>query len=107
MSFKYVIDTFAWVEFGLGSESGIIVGQFLDRAECYTPTIVIAELSFKFTRENLTVEWGKMYSYLKMKTSIIPLDETLADQAGAQKNLLRKLQPKEARPIGLADAIIY
>ena len=49
---KIVIDTYAWIEFLVGSEKGKKVKELLENAEAvYTPSIVLAETARKFLRE--------------------------------------------------------
>lgn len=104
MSYKIVFDSYAWVEYIIGSPMGKFVEEFLGKAEqCYTPSIVIAELSTKFERENRQKEWETTCKFIRNKTVIIPLDLELANLSGKRKIILRK----EAKTIGLADAIIY
>ena len=104
MSYKYVLDSYAWVEYFIGSPMGRFVQLFLDMAEqCYTPSIVIAELSTKFERGNKQKEWETLFKFIKNKSSIVSLDRNLANQSGKLKI---KLREKE-KTIGLADAIIY
>lgn len=51
---KLLVDTYAWIEFFLGSPKGAKVGQLLEEAEeVYTPTIVLAELSRKYLRDKM------------------------------------------------------
>ena len=104
MNYRYVLDSYAWVEYIIGTPMGRFVQLFLEMAEqCYTPSIVIAELSTKFERENKRKEWEIFFKFIKNKSSIIPLDSELANQSGIMKI---KLRAKE-KTIGLADAIIY
>ena len=104
MSYKIVFDSYAWVEYIIGSPMGKLVEEFLEKAEqCYTPSIVIAELSTKFERENRQKEWETTCKFIRNKTVIIPLDLELANQSGKRKIILRK----KAKTIGLADTIIY
>ena len=48
----FVLDTFAWVEYFIGSERGERVKNFIETNNCVTPTIVIAEISAKYVSEN-------------------------------------------------------
>ena len=104
MSNSYVIDTFAWVEYALGTEMGAFVAELLNAPDStlYTPAIVIAELSFKFNNENIG-DWGTFFKFIKEKTQVVPLDGSTANQSGLQKQQLRATE----KGIDLADAIIY
>jgi len=86
---------------------GDFVEFLLNNAECFTPTIVIAELSDKFHRENKLKDWILLYKFIKNATQTIPLGDNLAFQSGQQKTKLREKQQTGEKKIGLADAIIY
>ncbi|QEE16523.1 PIN domain-containing protein [Promethearchaeum syntrophicum] len=107
MNYKYVLDSFAWVEYAIGSNMGEFVEFLLNNADCFTPTIVIAELSDKFHRENQLKDWMLLYKFIKNATQTIPLSDNLAFQSGQQKTKLRENQHTGEKKIGLADAIIY
>jgi len=97
---KIVLDTYAWIEYFKGSMEK--ARKFIDgNFELFTPSIVIAELSDKYRRENIQ-EWEVRNRFIKLKSRIIYLDEKIADKAGELKQLLRKTH-KDA---GIADAII-
>jgi predicted nucleic acid-binding protein len=107
MKYKFVIDSYAWVEYAIGSNMGEFVEFLLNNTECFTPSIVIAELSDKFHRENKLKDWGLLYKFIKNATQIIPLSDKLAFQSGQQKIKLREKQKPGEKKVGLADAIIY
>jgi len=67
-SFKYALDSYAWIEYAIGSTMGEFVKEVLELAICFTPSIVIAELSFKFTNEQNVEDWLKLLKFIKVKT---------------------------------------
>lgn len=98
-----VIDTYAWIEYFRGSEEGLKAKGFIDGAfSLFTPSIVVAELSDKYRREEIA-EWDSRRKFISVKSRILELDETIADKSGELKHYLRKLH-KDA---GLADAIVF
>jgi predicted nucleic acid-binding protein len=111
MKSNYLLDTYAWVEYVIGSNMGEFVDTMLKTNNIfYTPSIVIAELSDKFNREDKLNEWNTLYKFIKHNSEIVILDEVLANQSGKQKKELReKLADLENQDnkVGLADAIIY
>ncbi len=107
MNYKFVLDSYAWVEYTIGSKMGEFVKFLLKHVTCITPTIVIAELSDKFHREKNEDDWQILYKFIKHTTTIIFLDTTLAEQSGTRKMLLRDKQQPTEKKVGLADAIIY
>ena len=52
MSYDYVIDSYAWVEYFRGSKEGRIAKDCIENNNCATSSITIAELSEKYKREN-------------------------------------------------------
>lgn len=97
-----LFDSYAWIEFFLGSFKGEIVKKYLDSAECSTPLIVIAELSAKYAPLSLDL-WEQRLSFIQQKTEILTLTLEIASQAGRTRQQMRKERPK----FGLADAIIF
>ena len=99
---KVIIDTYAWIEYFKGSREGKKAKKFIEGSfELFTPSIVIAELSDKYRRENIG-EWTIRKRFIKLKTKILDLDEKVADEAGKLKQDLRK----KYSDASLADAII-
>ncbi|MBN2067923.1 MAG: PIN domain-containing protein [Candidatus Diapherotrites archaeon] len=102
MSYKYVLDTFAWVEYFRGTQKGETVKKCVEEGACATPTIVIAELSDVYEREK-NKYWERDLAFIIYKTTIVNLDQNIATKAGKMKNAIRK---KHKAKFGLADAII-
>ncbi len=107
MSFEYVIDAYAWIEYFRGSAAGAKAKRYIEAGFSATPTIVLAELSRKLLRE---VHAGRetlngmhaRLSYVRSSTVIVPLTEEIAIAAG-EIDVERKLKVKNW---GLADSII-
>ncbi len=99
---EYLLDTYAWVEYFMGSDQGKIVKKLIESEKFYTSIISIAELSDKYYREGLTDEWESRYKFIVSKSNIILCTMEIAKNAGPRKWELRKTIEK----IGLADAII-
>jgi hypothetical protein len=45
MSYKYVIDAYAWIEYFRASQYGEVAKEYIESADCVTPTIVVSELA--------------------------------------------------------------
>jgi predicted nucleic acid-binding protein len=101
MTSKYVLDSYAWVEYFGGTHKGKKVKELLESRTCFTPSIVIAELSNKYERENK--DWGICSSFIQLNSEIISLDFPIAEKSGKIKQIIRK---KYKSKFGLADAII-
>lgn len=99
MSFKYLIDSFAWIEYYLGED--IRLKLLIETKEIATPTIVIAELSDKFAKEN--EDFKDFFQFISSRSKIIPLSVEIALGSGKFKSQMRK----KHKQFGLADAIIY
>jgi len=102
MSCEAVIDSYAWIEYFKGSESGRRAEKYIESGNCATPTIVLAELSDKYQREGWKF-WEEDLEFILSKTEIIDLTKEIAIKAGETKKEMRKNHPN----FGLADAIIY
>lgn len=97
-----VLDSFAWVEYFLGSRLGREVDRQLRRSRCATPTIVLAELADKYTREGIP-DLARDLDFVEARTTVVPLDRGIAEGAGR----LRAEMRKTAADAPLADAIVY
>lgn len=99
MSFEYIIDTFAWIEYYLGEDVNLKL--LIETKDIATSSLVIAELSGKFTREN--ENFDEFFQFISSRSKIIPLSVEIALKSGKFKSEMRK----KYRQFGLADAIIY
>ena len=100
MSYEYVIDTYAWVEYFLGSKEGSIAREYIEDNYCATSSVTIAELSEKYKRENKNFD--KDFSFIIGKSKIIKVDADIAFEAG-RINFDNK---KKIKNWGMADSII-
>jgi len=107
MSYEYVIDAYAWIEYFKASKAGEAAKQYIESEDSATPTIVVSEVSRKLQSEinlgNETRE-GKFrqLEFIRASTRIIDLDFEIAAKAG-EIDLEMK---KKRRGWGLADSII-
>jgi len=108
MPSSFVIDTYAWVEYLLGSEAGARAKSHIERGTGLTPSIVLAELRKWYLRE---IEAGRRseremqshFAYIESVTEIVVLDIDLALKAGEVDFLMKK----RIRGWPLADSIVY
>jgi predicted nucleic acid-binding protein len=96
----FVIDSFAWVEYFIGSEFGKTAKQYIESGNSVTPSIVIAELSSKYHREK--IDFKDRLNFIKMKSGVSVLNEEIAVLAG-KVNSERKVKVKNW---GIVDSII-
>ena len=102
MNYKFLIDTFAWIEYFRGTKKGEIVRDCIEKGKTFTPTIVLAELSDVYERTKVP-NWERDLAFIISKTTIVDLNQQLATESGKIKNAVRK---KHKTKFGLADAII-
>ncbi|MEK6887437.1 MAG: PIN domain-containing protein [Candidatus Aenigmatarchaeota archaeon] len=94
----YVIDTYAWYEYFTGSDIGIRIKDFIEKGNLITPSIVVAEIVNKFTREGKT--YAEFVQFLKLRSEIVSVDSEVAEEAGNLRTRFSK------NKISMADAII-
>jgi predicted nucleic acid-binding protein len=108
MPSSFVIDTYAWVEYLLGSKAGAKAKYYIEGGSGLTPSVVLAELRKWYLRE---IEAGRRseremqhhFAYIESVTEIVPLDGGLALKAGETDFLMKK----RIRGWPLADSVIY
>lgn len=101
MTSRYVIDSYAWIEYFEGSKAGAQARHYIEEEMPLTPSIVLAELSDKYTREGYDCLEDDL-TFIRSKSQIIPLDGDLAHEAGILNTTMRK----KALGWGMADSII-
>ena len=107
MSSKYVIDSYAWIEYFKASEYGKVAKEYIESADCVTPTIVVSEISRKLQKEielgDETVEGRlKRLEFINATSQVAELDFELAVTAGKTDLEMKK----KAKGWGLADSIV-
>ena len=104
----YVIDTYAWVEYLIGSGPGKAAKGFIEGADPATPSIVLAELTKWYLKEveaerRSDREMREHLGFVESKSSIVPLDGRLAKEAGELDFLMKK----RMKGWPMADSLIY
>ncbi len=107
MSYKYVVDAYAWIEYFRASSAGEVARQYIESEWSATPTIVVSEISRKLLSQidlgNETQEGrSKRLEFIRASTTIVNLDFEIAVKAGEIDLAMRK----KRRGWGLADSII-
>jgi predicted nucleic acid-binding protein len=105
---SFVIDTYAWVEYFLGSTKGAKARANIEGGRGLTPSIAICELRRWYLRE---IEAGRKsqremrdhFAYVESVTEVLPLDAPLAMQAGKMDFLMKK----RITDWPLAGSVIY
>ena len=107
MSCKYVIDSYAWIEYFNASEYGEVAKEYIESGNCVTPTIVVSEVSRKLQKSielgDETVEGRlKRLEFINAISQVVGLDFELAVTAGKTDLEMKKT----AKGWGLADSIV-
>ncbi len=100
MSYEFVIDTYAWVEYFRGSEEGKIAKDYIENRIGVTSAITLAELNEKYKREGRNFEEDS--EFIMSKTKIVNVNTEIALAAG-DINFQNK---KSIKNWGMADSII-
>jgi len=104
-----VYDTYAWIEYFLGSGKGLKVKALLQKEGGYTPSVVLAEVSRKYLREGFSPEIvRKRLLFIEAMTEIVDITVDIALKAGeTYLELLQHSSRVKWRTPSLADAIVY
>ncbi|MEM2194869.1 MAG: type II toxin-antitoxin system VapC family toxin [Candidatus Methanomethylicia archaeon] len=107
MNYDFIIDSYAWMEYFIGSRRGYTAKDYIEKRDSATPTIVVAEISRKLLnevlagRETVTGREDKL-DFIKTSTLIVDLTEEIARLAGEIDIERRRI----VKGWGLADSII-
>jgi predicted nucleic acid-binding protein len=101
---RYVIDSFAWLEYFMGTPRGEAAKEIVDSRtdEKFTPTICIAEVYAKSLKSEGEPMAETRRNFMRDRSAVAPLDEEKAVEA-AKIDVARK---KEVRGWGLADSVV-
>jgi predicted nucleic acid-binding protein len=101
---KYVIDSYAWIEYFMGTKAGERAKLIIEQTdEKTTPTIALAEIYAKTLRTEGQELAEKQRAFIKEKSAISPLDEAIAIES-AKTDIAMK---RKITGWGLADSIVY
>jgi PIN domain nuclease of toxin-antitoxin system len=101
---KYVIDSYAWIEYFMGTKAGGKVKPIIEGLEeKITPTICLAEVYAKTTKVESEELAEKQRTFIKERSALASLDETIAVES-AKIDVTMK---QKIKGWGLADSIVY
>ncbi|MHA1833493.1 MAG: type II toxin-antitoxin system VapC family toxin [Candidatus Baldrarchaeia archaeon] len=101
---RYVIDSYAWIEYFMGTKAGEKVRPIIDGLdEKITPTICLAEVYAKILEVENDEVAEKMRTFIKEKSALAPLDEKVAVESAKIDCKMKK----KVKGWGLADSIVY
>ncbi|MGB9727013.1 MAG: type II toxin-antitoxin system VapC family toxin [Nitrososphaeria archaeon] len=101
---KYLIDSYAWIEYFMGTSAGEKVKPIIEGLEeKMTPTICLAEVYAKTVKVEGEEMAERQRSFIKESSALAPLDETIAiESAKLDVTMKRKI-----KGWSLADSIVY
>lgn len=101
MSYKYIIDSYAWIEYFRGTSLGEKARPYVESREAATATITISELREKYLKES----WNYFNEDLNFITStalVVPLEKAVAISAGEINHAMKRA----IKGWGISDSII-
>jgi len=101
MSFRYMIDSYAWIEYFRGTRIGERAKSYIESHEAATATITVAELREKYLREGWNY-FDEDLAFITSTTLIVPLEKNIAVLAGEINHTAKR----EAKGWGISDSII-
>ena len=101
---KYVIDSYAWLEYFMGTLAGEKARKIIDSTsdEKLTPTICVAEIYAKILRTEGFEKAELRRAFIKLRSALAALTEEIAIEA-AKIDIEMK---KKVAGWGLADSIV-
>jgi PIN domain nuclease of toxin-antitoxin system len=101
---KYVIDSYAWLAYFMGTVAGAKAKTIIESSEeKITPTICLAEVYGKTLKVEGKETAENQRIFIKEKSVLAPLDELIALEATKTNNKMKK----EIDGWGLADSIVF
>jgi len=101
---KYVIDSYAWIEYFMGTQAGEKAKPIIEsQEEKITPTICLAEVYAKTLKVESQELAEKQRVFIKEKSALATLDEPTAVESAKVQTKMKK----EVDGWGLVDSIVY
>jgi len=101
---KYVIDSYAWLEYFMGTAAGEKVKEIIESSEHekLTPTICLSEIYAKVLKTEGLERAEIQRAFIKLRSALVPLSEDIAVES-AKVDVEMK---KKVKGWGLADSIV-
>ena len=101
---RYVIDSYAWIEYFMGTKAGETAKAIIESSEeKITPTICLAEVYGKTLKVEGQEHAERQKTYIIEKSALVYLDEPIAVESAKVQIRMKK----EIDGWGLADSIVY
>ena len=95
-----IFDSYAWIEYFLGTDKGKIVESYFEKEKIITPSIVLVELSCKAEKENWNFK--EYLTFIKSKSQIIGMSEEIIIKCGK----IYHYEKSRKKKFGIIDAIM-
>jgi len=101
---RYIVDSYAWLEYFTGTEAGRKVKVIIDSEtdEKLTPSICLAEIYAKILKTEDEEKAELRRAFIKSRSALVPLDEEVAVEAAKADAVMKK----KVQGWGLADSIV-
>lgn len=99
MSFSYVVDTSAWIEYFSATDEGLKIKQIIEHEEIATSITALLEIADKFERENR--RFDVCLHFVQKRAVILPLTIELALAAAK----LKKKQREKREKFSISDGV--
>ncbi len=99
MSYSYIIDSSAWIDYFEGVPNGQKLKKLIEQEEIATSVTAIAEIADKFERNGRKFEI--MLEFIRRRSAILPVSVEVALSAAKLKKDVRKKRAK----FGISDGI--
>lgn len=101
---KYVIDSYAWIEYFMGTDLGKRARLIVESSEeKITPTICLAEVYAKTLKTSGQELAEKQRVFIKEKSVLAALDEPIAVESAKIQTKMKK----EIEGWSMADSVVY
>jgi len=103
-----VLDSYAWIEYFLGSETGETVRGHLKTEQVITPSIVLPEVARKYLGQQMKEsEVLRRLIFISANSKIAEINASLSlSAASAYLELLEKARAEKLKKPSLADGIV-
>jgi predicted nucleic acid-binding protein len=101
MSYEYVIDSYAWIEYFRGTESGERARPYIESESAATSSLTLAELKEKYLGEKWS-SFEEDLDFIVTRSSVTPVDRQIALLAGEINHKRKGMRSGW----GMADSII-
>ena len=101
---RYVVDSYAWLEYFMGTPAGEKARKIIDSSEHekLTPTICLSEIYAKILRVEDQEKAELQRAFIKLRSALTPLTEEIAVESAKIDVEMKKKIPGW----GLADSIV-